>query len=261
MRSKRSANDDFEGHVCSILGEPDNSPPILQLREVFAFPEISVLPLDSLSLENDREDAREDIPSLEDWLTELAGLSECLFPPLSAIEIVMKEVIFQHTQSSAMDERELVLIKSESNTSLPSLHSASAQALLKIDLQLIAAMQNSLKDSKYAKYMEHKNIEISPGQLCEDLDKAGRQMKYWAGQLGASSEGRMMTTETQEAMILNLTRIARTFGKSNIESCEQSPTIHRSVKKRSNSMFAMALLIRMTEHRSQNELSKNRWRS
>ena len=226
MRSRRPANVDFEGHVCSILGEPDNSPPVLQLREVFAFPEISVLPLDSLSLGSDPEDAGEDIPSLDDWLTELAGLSECLYPPLSAIEMVMKETVFQHTQNSAMDERELVLIKSESNTSLPSLQSASAKALLKINLQLIAAMQNSLKDSKYAKYMEHKSLEASPGQLCEDLDKAGRQMKYWAGQLGASSEGRMMTAETQEAMMLNLTRIARTFGEFDIESCEKASTIH-----------------------------------
>lgn len=240
LLSIRSTNDTFKGHVCSILGEPDNSAPVLQLREIFAFPEISVLPLNSISLESDREDAHEDVPSLEAWLKELAGLAECLFPPLSAIEMVMKETIAQQRQNSAMDERELVLIKSESNTSLPSLQPASAKTLLKIDLQLITAMQNSLKDSKFAKYMEHKNLKLSPAQLCEDLDKAGRQMKYWAGQLGASSEGRMITAETQEAMMLNLTRIARTFGKYNIESCEQSPAVPRSAKQSFCCKFAMA---------------------
>ena len=232
LRSTGSANDNLKEHVCSILGEPDNSPSVLQLRELFAFQEISDLPLDSLSLEIDREDAREGIPDLEVWLQALNGLIECLFPSLSAIEMVMKETIVSQRQNLAIDEREPVFIKSKSSTSLLSLHSASTKALLKIDLQLIAAMQKSLRESKFAKYMEHKKIELSPEQLYEDLDKASRQMKYWAGQLGASRQGRMMTVETQEAMMLNLTRIARTFGKYNIECCEQLPSAPWSVKSR-----------------------------
>ena len=162
----------------------------------------------------------------------------------------MKETIVQQRQNSVMDEREMVLIKSKSNTSLPSLHSASAKALLKIDLQLIAAMQNSLKDSKFAKYLEHKNLSESPAQLCEDLDKAGRQMKYWARQLGTSSDGRMMTAETQEAMMLNLTRIARTFGKYDIDSYERSLTVSRNVKRSSIQICAMRGLTRTTGYRS-----------
>ena len=212
---------------------------MLQLREIFAIQEISVLPQAGFSLENDREDAGERLSGLEAWLQELNGLAECLFPSLSAIEMVMKETIFQQRQNSAMDERELVLIKSESDTSSPSLHPATAKALLKIDLQLIAAMQKSLKDSKYAKNMEHKNLKVNPVQLCEDLEKGRRQMKYWTGQLGASNQGRMITAETQEAMMLNLTRIARTFGKYKVESCEHLHIVSRGVKQISSSNIAM----------------------
>ena len=69
----------------------------------------------------------------------------------------MKETLARQRGNAAMDEGDLVLLKSDSNNSLPSLHLASAKSLLSIDLQPVAAMQASLKESKCAKYMEHKD--------------------------------------------------------------------------------------------------------
>ena len=126
----------------------------------------------------------------------------------------MKETMARQMSTSAIDERDLVLIKSESNMSLPDLGPGPTNDLLKIDLRLIAAMQESLKDSKFAKYMEHRNLKFDAVQLSKDLGEESRQMKYWAGQLGNTKDSRSMTPETQTALALNLTRTARTFGKS-----------------------------------------------
>lgn len=126
----------------------------------------------------------------------------------------MKETIARQMSTSATDERDLVLIKSESDMSLPDLGPGPTIDLLKIDLGLIAAMQESLKDSKFAKHMEHRDPKFDAVQLSNDLGEESRQMKYWAGQLGNSRDSHSMTSETQTALALNLTRIARTFGKS-----------------------------------------------
>ena len=135
--------------------------------------------------------------------------------------MVLKETIAHQRENPALDERDLLLIKSDSEISLPSLAPAHATDLLRIDLQYIAAMQNSLKDSKFAKYLEHKNLKFDAVQLHKDLEEEGRQMKYWTRML-EGSEDQSMTPETQTAMILNLTRIARTFGESDQRSSEEA---------------------------------------
>ena len=83
-------------------------------------------------------------------------------------------------------------------------------------------MRNSLKDSNFTKYMEHKNRKFDAVQLYKDLEEQGRQMKYWASMLEGSTENQSMTQETQTAMILNLTRVARTFGESSQGSCGEA---------------------------------------
>ena len=119
-----------------------------------------------------------------------------------------------------MDDRDLLLIKSNSEISLPNFAPAHAKDLLRIDLQYIAAMQNSLKDPQFAIYMEHEFDAVQ--QLHEDLEKEGRQMRYWTSMLKGSTENQSMTPETQTAMILNLTRVARTFGESDQKSCGEA---------------------------------------
>ena len=209
------------GHTLSILGEADTSASALQLRELFSIPEISLLPLESPFTEIPDE-ALEGSVSLDYFSGEIAALIECLFCTLSTTEMVLKETIAHQRENPALDERDLHLIKSDSEISLPSLAPAHAKDLLRIDLQYIAAMQNSLKDSKFAKYMEHKNLKFDAGQLHKELEEEGRQMKYWTRMLEGSTENQSMTPETETAMILNLTRIARTFGESNPRSCQEA---------------------------------------
>ena len=203
------------GYILPVLGESDHSPSTLQLKELFSFAEIANLPLQSLSLSDETED---DTASelLEQWTTELTGLTESLFSTLSTTEMVFKTVLACQTENPAIDEREMTLIKSESKISLSNMKSESARELLKIDLELIAAMQESLKDSKYAKHMEHRNPKFNAKQLYVELGEESRQIKYWASKLEDSGE-QPMTTETQTAMMLNLARVARVFGKLNAQ--------------------------------------------
>ena len=169
-----------------------------------------------------QDEALERSISLNYCSGELAALIECLFCTLSTTEMVLKEAIAHQWENPALDDRDLLLIKSDSEISLPSLTPAHAKDLLRIDLQYIAAMQNSLKDSKFAKYMEHKNLKFDAVQLHKDLEEEGRQMKYWTRMLEGSTENESMTPETETAMMFNLTRIARTFGESDQRRIEEA---------------------------------------
>lgn len=204
------------GYILPILGESDHSPSTLQLRELFSFAEISNLPLQSLSLSDETKVDTDTSELLEQWTTELTGLTESLFSTLSTTEMVFKTVLACQTENPAIDEREMTLIKSESKISLSNIKSGSARELLKVDLELINAMQESLKDSKYAKHMEHRNPKFNAKQLYVELGEESRQIKYWASKLEGSGE-QPMTTETQTAMMLNLARIARVFGELNAQ--------------------------------------------
>ena len=205
------------GYMLPILGESDHSPAILQLKELFSFAEIADLPLQSLSLNDETEYETQTTKLLEQWTTELTGLTESLFSTLSTTEMVFKTVLACQIENPATDEREMTLIKSDSKTSLSNIKSESTRELLKVDLELIAAMQESLKDSKYAKYIEHRNPKFNAKTLYEELGEESRQIKYWTSKLEGSDE-QPMTMETQTAMMLNLAKIARVFGKSNPQS-------------------------------------------
>ena len=79
------------GYILPILGESDHSPATLQLKELFSFAEIADLPLQSLSLNEETEYETENPELLEQWTTELAGLTESLFSTLSTTEMVSRQ--------------------------------------------------------------------------------------------------------------------------------------------------------------------------
>ena len=199
-------------HTLSILGEPDSSTSSLQLRGLFSFIELCHLSLEGLSLQDDLDEVVGASDQLQYCFSELADLTECLFSTLSTTEMVIKAMLARQQENPAVDDRELVLIKSESELGEPNLQSGPANGLLKIDLELIAAMQESLRDSKYVKHLEHKNPKFDAKQLYLDLREESRQTRYWTKKLEMVSE-KGTTAETQTAIVLNLARIARAFGK------------------------------------------------
>ena len=208
------ADESSKEQLFSILGEPDSSPSILCLREVFSIPEISILPSTGLSFSDDLDNSTADSIKPDYWVKEISDLVRCLLFTLSPIEVLWKETLAQQKGSPAMDEHGIELLKSDSNTSLPSLLPAPAKSLLSIDLQLVAAMQASLKESKFSKYMEHKDPKFDAAKIYKDLENESKKLRYWTSQVGGSGEDKSITAETQEAMILNLARIARTYSTS-----------------------------------------------
>ena len=135
----------------------------------------------------------------------------------------MTQNIASQVRDSATEERELVLLEPELDLSLQNVEPGPARDLLQIDLQLIAAMQSSLEDSRFTMYMDHKNRKFDAVQLYKGLGNEARQVKYWADKLANNSGDRSMTSETRAAMLLNLTNIARTFGKSPSALCPWNP--------------------------------------
>ena len=218
-------------YILSVLDGAEKSASALQLEELFAKEKIAFLPLGSLSEDiRMRRDASEPV-LIEYWSEELADLVESLFCNLTTIELVLKAFIFYRTGNSALINRGLVLKPNESNVyenykgQLPAQELARtdvaaavveqdpARALLKIDIALIAAMRESLKDRKHAKYLENKDPSLDAQQLSEALGEQSRQITYWTKKLEESDAGHGMTPKTKQAMMLNLARIARTFGK------------------------------------------------
>ena len=170
----------------------------------------SLHPLEDLHLED--QDA---FGNLDYSLNEVRELTEALFSTLSTIEKLLRATIVSQRERPTTDEPDMIIIKSDSDARLSTLKPTPTKDLLTIDLQLIAAMQNSLMDLKFAKYLEHKN---------KNFDEQGRQMKYWASQLGSSDGPQDVATETQTALMCNLARIARTFGMLTPISCHTVKT-------------------------------------
>lgn len=168
--------------------------------------------MQSLASLDEPDETDEESDNFETWTAEIARLIEGLFSTLSPTEMVMREAIVQQKATIATDDRDMVLVESQSSTSLPSLGSEPVNSILKIDIELIAAMQESLKDSKYAKYMEQKNPNFDARGLYREMTEQGRQMKYWSKELEADREQKT-TPETHQAVMLNLARIAQIFGK------------------------------------------------
>ena len=219
-------------YILSVLDGAEKSASALQLEELFAIEKIAFLPLGSLSEDiRIRKDASEPL-LIEYWSEELADLVESLFCNLATIELVLKAFISCQTENLALEDRELVLKPNESNVDVKPKGQSPAQELsktaiapavveqdparelLKTDIALIAAMRESLKDRKYAKYLENKDPSFNTQQLSEALGEQSLQITYWAKKLEESNAGHSMTPKTKQAMMLNLARIARTFGKA-----------------------------------------------
>ena len=161
--------------------------------------------------EDDIDDPEEGI-GVDYYSQELALLTECLFSTISTVEMVILATIAAQKQKPGLDEREMILSKSQSEISLSTMPAGPVKELLEVDLELVAAMRESLKDTKYAKYLEHESPNFDAKRMDEDLHEACRQMKYWTGKL--QEDGQSMTTDTNTAVAVHLARIANTFSSS-----------------------------------------------
>ena len=170
------------------------------------------------------DEALEDFGNLDLCFEKLTALVECLFCTLSATEMVMNEVVAYQAEGLALEERELILIKpADLDISLANLQPTPRKDLLQINLKLIAAMQDSLKNlTRLGRHVEHRNRDLDVVQLMKDLGEGRRQMIYWAIWLEGSSGDGNVTSETQMAVTLNLMRVARTFGMSLMEVHNQN---------------------------------------
>lgn len=195
--------------MISILGESTNSTLVQRLNALFSTAEISRFPLDDEPTKYDQDSGDNQSLLLESCTQELSDLIECLFWTLPTIEMVFKTVLARQTQNPALDERQMWLLKSESDISLSNMGSEPTRELLKVDLALIAAMRESLKDTKYVKYLEQREPTFDPKQLYKELGEESAQVKYWTSKIAEEKHG--ITEETQAAMTLNLARIARVF--------------------------------------------------
>lgn len=198
--------------MLSALKEPQDSTLRLRLKSLFSIPEISQLVLSDEPYEHDLDGQNEESSLLKQCIHELSDLIECLFYNLPTIEMVFKAVFARQKHNPALDERKMILLKSESNISLSNMRSGPMKDLLKVDLELIAAMRESLKDTKYVEYLEQQGKSFDHEKVYKELGKESALVKYWTNKLAAEgNEG--ITAETQTAMTYNLARIARAFGE------------------------------------------------
>ena len=209
---------------------------MLKFREIYSFGNISELPLrepvdenmahqqlasldghESQEPEDSQQEDRNDDTELilVDLAIELASLTNCLFNTLSTVEIAMKTVILNQIQNPALEEREMTLIKTESEMSLGELDSGPVKNLLSLDLELIAAMQESLRETKYAQYLADKSPNFNAKKFLEELSEQKSQIKYWTRRL--EERGQSASKETDTAIVLNLARIARVFGMLDLQ--------------------------------------------
>ncbi|MCJ1459389.1 hypothetical protein MMC28_009766 [Mycoblastus sanguinarius] len=102
---------------------------------------------------------------------------------LPRVEFVFQTVLATQKQNPILDKREVVLLKYYFEISLSGMRSEPIQELLKLDLELMAAMQESLKDTKYQKHMENKDSEFDAKRLIQYLGEESKQIKYWTSQV------------------------------------------------------------------------------
>lgn len=84
------------------------------------------------------------------WKCEIIDLIGVLFAMLPTIRLMFELDLAMSKLSPALDEREMLLLREESED-LPHFEFELVTKLLKLDLQLIVAMQESLKDTEYVR--------------------------------------------------------------------------------------------------------------
>ncbi len=138
---------------------------------------------------------------------------------LPTIRLMLELDLAMSKQNPALDEREMLLLREESED-LPEFGSEPVGKLLKLDLQLIAAMQESLKDTKYVKSLEDKKPVFDAKMLLQRLAEEKKEVTYWTRRLERASGDKNYTDETKNATLINLARIAKAFGE------DDDPDIH-----------------------------------
>jgi len=138
---------------------------------------------------------------------------------LPTIRLMFELDLAMSKQNSALDEREMLLLSEESED-LPEFGSEPVGKLLKLDLQLIAAMQESLKDTKYVKSLEDKKPVFDAKLLLQRLAEEKKEVTYWTRRLERASGDDNYTDETKNAILINLARVAKAFGE------DDDPEIH-----------------------------------
>ena len=194
-----------------ILGEPSDSALVRNLSELFSHSEISDLSLKEPSVLEEFLTDNTSIDPFRYCSEELATLIECLFSTLPTVDLLFKINQAARTQSSTPESSDMVLSQSISEISLSKIESQPVKELLSIDLALIAALRESLRESKYAKYLEDKELDV--GRIHDNLQEESRQIKYWTAKLEQNGGLQNAAPETRQAMMINLARVAKIFGK------------------------------------------------
>jgi len=107
-------------YALSALGELESSLLILKLEELFTYPEIPTLPLAGYTSEQYIEHSESQSDPIIYCSVQVAELTECLFCTLLTVEYLIKSTLLAQKRNPALDERELILLKFESEVSLPS---------------------------------------------------------------------------------------------------------------------------------------------
>lgn len=135
---------------------------------------------------------------------------------LPTIKLMFELDLALTMQNPALDEREMLLLKDELED-LPDFGdfaSKPVSKLLKLDLELIAAMQESLKDTKYIKSLQTRKPIFNAKILLQRLAEEKKEITYWTKRLEKASGDRDYTIETETAILMNLARIAKAFGET-----------------------------------------------
>lgn len=101
-------------YALSALGELESSLLILNLEELFTYPEIPTLPLAGYTSEQYIEHSESQSDPIIYCSVEVAELTECLFCTLPTVEYLIESTLLAQKSNPALDERELILLKFES---------------------------------------------------------------------------------------------------------------------------------------------------
>lgn len=199
--------------ITSTLDTADDSTLLLSSRTIFSLPGLAEMGI-AEPPKCSGTDPREADEVRQTCIDEVDYLVHCLYLLLPTIISMFEVELSMLKQNPALDEREMVLLKAPEVASTNSNEPVSE--LLKIDLELIAAMQDSLRSSTYAKYFESKNTVVGAKELQSRLTNEKHQLAYWINKLNLASEKYGKSDETDSAVIVNLARVARAFRKTSL---------------------------------------------
>jgi len=101
-------------YALSASGELESSFFILKLEELFTYPKIPTLPLAGYTSEQYIEYPESQSDPIIYCSVQVAELTECLFCTLPTVEYLIKSTLLAQKRNPALEERELILLKFES---------------------------------------------------------------------------------------------------------------------------------------------------